>query len=250
MNPRNLKHDPAPMARATIARQLRALSPSCSRRTTSPTIGPRSRALRRWSETHRTRRRVSGFDAPQPDSPLIRNSDSLEGVAGSPGKPIPERGRLPFQRAANPEVTKHQQPPEQVAGIALPPSDKDQADEDQPTESPSRRNVLIGSPFKRINEVTVDIRPKTEDKDGHPVLLPDDVDPLESRLDPAPAVPDQDDIAMPEPAAPVPGRQYRELTNYQWQPTRIGHNPLYFEEPNSERHGYTFGSWQPVTSAL
>ena len=39
------------------------------------------------------------------------------------------------------------------------------------------------------------------------------------------------------------------LTAFQWQATAFCHRPLYFEEPNLERLGYSHGFWQPLVSA-
>jgi len=37
---------------------------------------------------------------------------------------------------------------------------------------------------------------------------------------------------------------------YNWEASGLCHGPLYFEELNLERYGYTWGIWQPVVSAV
>jgi len=43
--------------------------------------------------------------------------------------------------------------------------------------------------------------------------------------------------------------RFWEMPQVHWKPSGLWHNPLYFEEPNLERHGLTFGAAQPAVSA-
>jgi hypothetical protein len=38
-------------------------------------------------------------------------------------------------------------------------------------------------------------------------------------------------------------------TMFYWQASLLNHQPLYFEDVNLERHGFTYGCWQPFVSA-
>ena len=45
---------------------------------------------------------------------------------------------------------------------------------------------------------------------------------------------------------------YRDWSpmEYNWEASALCHGPLYFEELNLERYGYTWGVWQPAVSAV
>lgn len=71
--------------------------------------------------------------------------------------------------------------------------------------------------------------------------------PDETRMTP----PDYADAAFSDAACEdlnVLNRHW-QMPQAQWSPTGLWHNPLYFEEPNLERHGLTFGVAQPAVSA-
>lgn len=55
-----------------------------------------------------------------------------------------------------------------------------------------------------------------------------------------------EEINLSDEAAPM---RTMEATVFQWQPSNLWHNPLYFEDPGLERSGHTFEPWlQPFAS--
>ncbi|HUY32437.1 MAG TPA: hypothetical protein VMV69_06620 [Pirellulales bacterium] len=162
--------------------------------------------------------------------------------------------------------------------------------DDEPTDEPAPklRLLAVDDDEGELVPIAVDDEPETDDpSEDLPALpkrrplQPTDIDAGESRgasigddyamgpTEPEPRCPTVKDLRpigeitndiAPEPGrfpqeCPLAGDPYKQrnfaATNYTWKASALCHKPLYFEQPQMERYGHTFGPVvQPIFSGV
>lgn len=100
----------------------------------------------------------------------------------------------------------------------------------EPGGSVSESMLVDGNEFKPITQVSLNIAPAS------------------GELPPDRAAESFDQIE-PRHHSQLISRNVNAHTVY-WQASLLNHQPLYFEDVNLERHGFSFGIWQPLVSGI